>query len=35
MNKYRSLILIILCALSFAAQGKKINSCPLPGYKLV
>ena len=35
MNKYRSLFLIILCALAFAAQGKKINSCPLPGYKLV
>ena len=35
MNAFRSLLLLTLCSLTFAVQSKKINSCPLPGYKLV
>ena len=35
MCMLRTLLILILCSLTFSAQSKKINSCPLPGYELV
>ena len=35
MNAFKTILVILLCSLPFAAQSKKIKSCPLPGYKLV
>lgn len=35
MNTLRNILFIAATALSLAVQGKKTDSCPLPGYKLV
>ena len=35
MDYTRRIIILLLCSLPFMAHGRKIDSCPLPGYKLV
>ena len=35
MQIFRSILTLMLCSLTFAAQSKKIKSCPFPDYKLV